>query len=169
MPLRRATSEDAGEIARIHVASWLGAYRGLMPDEILDGLSVVERARAWEDILADAEQPCYVATDQDSIVGFVHVCACRDPDKEPARTGEIAALYIDPKQWNKGYGTALLRQGMEALHDREYSEVTLWVLEDNGPGRAFYEHFGFTVDGARKIHPKSGLVELRYVKQARVG
>jgi hypothetical protein len=31
------------ELARVHVASWLGAYRGLLPDEVLHRLSV-ERA-----------------------------------------------------------------------------------------------------------------------------
>jgi GNAT superfamily N-acetyltransferase len=47
MAVRRATLEDADAIGSVHVASWRAAYRGLMPDEFLDALSVEERAESW--------------------------------------------------------------------------------------------------------------------------
>jgi hypothetical protein len=36
--VRRATLDDAPAIARVHVAAWQRAYRGQMPDAVLDGL-----------------------------------------------------------------------------------------------------------------------------------
>ena len=45
--LRDATPDDAHAIATVHVASWQVAYRGFMPDAVLDGLSVDDRARKW--------------------------------------------------------------------------------------------------------------------------
>jgi len=41
--IRPATPEDARAIAEVHVASWRYAYRGLLPDDVLDRLSVEER------------------------------------------------------------------------------------------------------------------------------
>src|SRR3972149_5139810 len=43
--IRTAVAEDAPGLATVHVRSWQLAYRGLMADEFLDGLSVEERER----------------------------------------------------------------------------------------------------------------------------
>ena len=45
--VRSATVADADEIAAIHVLSWQVAYRGLMPQEYLDGLDPAQRAERW--------------------------------------------------------------------------------------------------------------------------
>ena len=41
--IREATPDDARAIAEVHVASWRWAYRGDLPAEFLDGLSVDDR------------------------------------------------------------------------------------------------------------------------------
>src|SRR3972149_4160057 len=43
--IRTAVAEDAPGLATVHVRGWQLAYRGLMADEFLDGLSVEERER----------------------------------------------------------------------------------------------------------------------------
>jgi len=35
--VRRATIDDAVDIADVHVATWRATYRGLMPQSLLDG------------------------------------------------------------------------------------------------------------------------------------
>ena len=45
--VRGATADDARAIAEVHVASWRWAYRGQVPDRILDELSVDEREAIW--------------------------------------------------------------------------------------------------------------------------
>ena len=47
MPIRDATPADIPAIARIHVDSWRTTYRGLMPDDLLAGLSYERRERQW--------------------------------------------------------------------------------------------------------------------------
>ena len=44
--LRRATVDDAPAIAGVHVRTWQAAYRGLMPQALLDSLTF-ERRRGW--------------------------------------------------------------------------------------------------------------------------
>ena len=38
MTVREAQPRDAAEVAGVHVRSWQVAYRGLFPDDYLDGL-----------------------------------------------------------------------------------------------------------------------------------
>ena len=42
MNVRPARPEDARRIAEIHVETWRATYPGVMPQEVLDGLSVDE-------------------------------------------------------------------------------------------------------------------------------
>ena len=44
--VRVATFTDAREIAEVHVAGWKAAYRGMVPDELLDELTVDGRRAA---------------------------------------------------------------------------------------------------------------------------
>ncbi|HUQ39529.1 MAG TPA: hypothetical protein VM030_05200, partial [Acidimicrobiales bacterium] len=53
--VRVAGVEDARAIAEVHVASWLAAYRGIIDDDVLDGLSVDARAARWVENLTDPE------------------------------------------------------------------------------------------------------------------
>ena len=59
--LRDARGEDAPGIAAMHVASWRAAYPGLLPEAVLEGLSVARRTATWERVLADRRQHVVVA------------------------------------------------------------------------------------------------------------
>jgi hypothetical protein len=45
--VRRATAEDAPALAAVELTGWRAAYRGLMPDAFLDGLSEAAKAADW--------------------------------------------------------------------------------------------------------------------------
>jgi hypothetical protein len=46
--IRKATPEDARAIAEVHVKSWRAAYRDLLPQDFLQGLSVDRREQQWQ-------------------------------------------------------------------------------------------------------------------------
>ena len=46
--VRQARESDMESIVDVHIESWQETYSGLMPDEILDNLSVTGRRRYWE-------------------------------------------------------------------------------------------------------------------------
>jgi ribosomal protein S18 acetylase RimI-like enzyme len=157
--VRVATADDAAAIARIHVRSWQSAYRGMIGDEILDGLSVDRRESDWRERLcagAPGETIPFtlVAEVDDAACGFCNV-ARLDADAEAT----IGALYLEPGHLRAGIGSALLRAALDRLHGAGYEDVVLWVLEANDAARAFYERFGFVADGARERF--SGAPELR--------
>jgi GNAT superfamily N-acetyltransferase len=130
-------------VAGIHVRAWLAAYRGLMPDEWLDGVTVKQRTQSWREILAGARDPGSTLVGEDEGVGVVGFCSVSLPSRDEdagAATAEISALYIDPSRWRSGIGRALLVE-----------------LAGNAPARAFYERFGFAADGAEVEHVPSGV------------
>jgi ribosomal protein S18 acetylase RimI-like enzyme len=160
--IRDAAAHDARGIAEVHVRAWHQGYADLMPKEVLDGLSVDNRERAWRELLDGGESRTLVAEVDSSVAGFAtFLRSSRDDDAGPAM-GEIAALYVDPAHWRHGIGAALLRQALSDLSYDGAEQVSVYVLEGNAPAIAFYERAGFEADGARAPHEPSGRDQLRY-------
>jgi ribosomal protein S18 acetylase RimI-like enzyme len=165
---REAHPEDAEGMATVHVRSWRTAYRGLVPDEFLDGLSVSDRAASWRQQLVggSGEQHTFVVDADGAVVGFASAGPSRDPFANPG-TGEVYAIYVDPDAWGRGIGSTLLVRSTEHLRARGYTSATLWVLSTNEMGRRFYERHGWKLEGARQTYPIGGveLEEIRYLME----
>lgn len=75
MVIRSAVADDAHGIAQLLVDSWRSAYEGILPDELLAGLSVAERHKQLAAALA-APKPAgavrLVAQLQGVIIGFAN-------------------------------------------------------------------------------------------------
>jgi len=165
--IREARSEDARRIAEIHVRAWQEAYRGLMPDDFLAGLSVDARAERWRETLARGDRTVIVAEDGGIVTGWAIGGESRDGDAPP-RTAEVYAINIDPGAWRRGAGRLLMQDASARFRSAGYDRVTLWVLERNEAARRFYSTLGFTADAADAGGRKAGdfggreLIELRY-------
>src|SRR5512142_1389502 len=61
--IRPATPEDAEGIARVHIETWRTTYRGLMPDSVLDNLSIEKQADRWDASLSNQRTSTVVAED----------------------------------------------------------------------------------------------------------
>jgi GNAT superfamily N-acetyltransferase len=171
--VRPARIEDAAKIAAVHVASWQAGYRGLVPQDYLDGLdAAVWTARRIQRLqqIDWSREGCFVtAGDDGELAGFVNVGATRDPDRDPAVVGEVQAIYLAPSAWGKGLGRALMAAGLAQLTNCGYSEATLWVLDSNARARRFYAAAGLEPDGAQKVDDTRGfpLHEVRYRRSLR--
>ena len=165
MEIRAATISDAYGIAEIQVAGWQAAYRGLMPDSVLDGLSVPKREEMWQRILTEQKFQLLVAEQDGRIIGFVDFGSCRDSDAVPGLTGEILAIYVDPNCWHAGIGQGLLGAALSGLKLAGFNEATLWVLDSNSRALVFYDRAGFSCDGATKseiVGDNAKIQEVRY-------
>jgi ribosomal protein S18 acetylase RimI-like enzyme len=157
---------DARAIAAIHVEAWRAAYRGIVPDEYLDSLSIDSRESAWRQNLVTAETPTWVAEESDAIAGWISAGPVRDADAGTS-AGEIWGVYVAPACWGKGVGRSLCAQAEEYLRTAGFAAATLWVLEDNERAVKFYESTGFVLDvGATKQIGRGGktLSEVRFRK-----
>ena len=107
MLLRPAEPDDAIAVARVHVRSWQAAYRTLLPDDYLDQLRPEDRAQKYNFSILDPLQPqTIVAAEAGVIHGFATTAPAHEPDMPGC--GELCALYVDPDQWSRGIGVALV-------------------------------------------------------------
>jgi ribosomal protein S18 acetylase RimI-like enzyme len=166
--VRPARLEDAERIAEIHVRSWQGGYRGLIPQEYLDSLDPARRLDDRFARIRDADWNrggCFVVSGADGrLAGFADIGRSRDADSDPDLAGEILAIYLDPEAWGEGLGRALMSAALRHLERAGYAEVTLWVLDTNIRAQRFYRAAGFSPDGAVKVDTSHSfpLRELRF-------
>lgn len=162
--VRAATPDDVPAIARIHVTGWQTAYRGIMPDAVLDALCVENRVRFWTEHLPRRTTRTRVAIDgRGDVIGFADFARSRDADTPEA--AELLALYVEPARLRQGAGRALWDAMRGELGLDGYPRVGLWVLRDNLPSRRFYEAMGATLDvGSEKRFVQGGadVAEVRY-------
>lgn len=139
------------------------AFAELVPASLRERFSYERRLPVWRARLEEqtAEARAWVALRHDVVVGYVYAGPSRDPDADPARTGEIYDLYVVAEHWRGGLGRMLMSAAVEALRSTGRCRVTLWVIDGNARARRFYESRGFAADGARRTAP-SGVEEIRY-------
>ena len=139
--VRRAGPADAEQIAVVHVRSWQGAYRGLLPQEYLDGLDPADRTERWRRSLERNNWPAagaIVAISHGRVAGFAYLGPARDIDAGGSRVGEINAIYVLPDAWGTGLGRGLMTAALGELAAGGYEAALLWVLESNARARRFY-------------------------------
>lgn len=168
---RSAEPGDEVAIAEVHVLTWQVAYRGMIPDAFLDGLSVSQRTDNWRRIINELDPPAtgaLVALIGPEVVGFVHFCPSRDGDADP-NVGEVTAIYVQPAHWSKGIGRGLLQRAVVSLEEAGYSSATLWVIDGNARACRFYDDGGWMTDGVTKKDERAGftLHEVRYATALR--
>jgi len=148
MCIREARLEDAPGIARVHIQTWRVAYRGLIPDSILEDLDLQERTQLWRKNLSRPNVWIFVAVQEDSVVGFCSLAPARDEEEDSKTVAEVTSIYVDPDKWGKGCGKALSEAALQKARLYGFQEMVLWVLRENSRARDFYEHLGFQLGGA---------------------
>ena len=131
----------------MHIRTWQVAYLHVFPVERLAGLESrrKQRERHWSGIV-DHHQPAshvLVAEQRGQSVGFASLGRSFDD----AAVGELYAIYVLPEAWGRGAGPALMSEALERLRASGFEAASLWVLEDNPRARAFYERWGWALDG----------------------
>jgi GNAT superfamily N-acetyltransferase len=169
MTIRAAQIADARQIAEVHVATWRDAYRGILPDSLLDSLSVEKWTELWQDRLSAARETTnLVLVLDDQIVGWVALGPARDSDVDPRRTQQVYGIYLDSRYWAQGHGKALYLVAEDRMRQNGAIDAVLWVLRDNLRARRFYGARGFALDPAGTERHHNGdpsIVEVRYRKK----
>ena len=140
--IRPATLTDAEGIATIHVNAWKETYRGLMPDSVLDNLSIERRTDQWKSILSNPDDVYHlalVAEKNAGVIGFANYGREREGDLE--YPGELYSIYLLKEFQGQGIGRSLMQKTTEGLLGLEIESMLVWVLADN-PYREFYKRLG---------------------------
>lgn len=139
MKIVPVTENNAADFGGVIYRSWGETYRGLIPDEILDGRSTdrwTERAK----INPEGKFIAYVGNEAAGVVGILRQARdfCTHAD-----SGEIVSLYVLKKFQRRGVGRALLEMAARQIG----GDITLFVLKGNDNAAAFYKKMGFEFTG----------------------
>ncbi|UPJ48966.1 GNAT family N-acetyltransferase [Bradyrhizobium sp. 200] len=140
--IRRASRDDAIEVARIHIVATRAAYRDIYTLEYLNGLSIEDRAYRWVEkdrghLAIGDPFGVFVAFDDDVMIGFADVGPTNKND-----VAELYAIYLDPEHIGKGAGKALLKVCADYASSNGFKAMIATVLSRNSLARAFYERRG---------------------------
>ena len=138
--VRPADVDDAEAIARVHVATWRTAYRGLLPDDFLDSLSKADYEKRWARTITEGSSRVYIAEEDSGVVGFAS-CG-RERAGEVGYDGELYAIYVLDTAQRHGHGHELVRAVAGGLREMGLKNMIVWVLRDNPTARKFYERRG---------------------------
>lgn len=155
-----ADMSNADELGFIHARSWQQAYKGIIPDEYLAGITPQKQAGLFEKIANSGMAVYYIFRVNGEGAGMAALC--KDREEVDEKYGEISAIYFLSQFW--GHDHQAMRFCLERLRENGSRIVTIWVLEDNTRARKFYEKFGFTVDAKKEINIGEPLIEVRYRK-----
>jgi ribosomal protein S18 acetylase RimI-like enzyme len=166
--VREGDPDDTDAIVEVTAAGWRTAYREIVPSERLGDLPVARwRHEVHVGLLRPVEDAfTYVAEIDGQFAGYCFVAA---PSREPKLTGNVAelvAIYVDPANWRRGAGSALMCAAMDRLAELPYDEIILWTFKENAPAIAFYERHGWRREREQKMHPTAQAVAIRLRRPA---
>jgi GNAT superfamily N-acetyltransferase len=165
--IREARPSDARAIAEVSVTSRRWSYRDLIAEADLDALSAEETTTDFAEGLAELlpGSAIFVAELTDRVVGYAYVLPSPDADV-PAETTELGSLYVTEEVAGTGVARALMDAAIEHAHAAGQCVLTLWVRQENGRARRFYQKHGMRPDGAERSRPHDVLPiemhEIRY-------
>ena len=136
------TPEEIEVKSFVHWQTWRETYDDLLPAEFQETMTL-ERCRFFSQ---KYPENTLIAMDGKKVVGFISYGNYRD---ETLQAGAIIALYVLKDYYGKGIAQKLMKEALSTLE--QFSEIFLWVLNENKRAIAFYQKMGFTFDGQEKI------------------
>lgn len=174
--VRHALQTDAERISEIIIYGWRTAYIEFLGEEALyKDLSVVKRYKSLFPTL-ESDHGFYVFDEDGIVKGFMRLEKCTEPDEdtsekstdgtvEDCQAMELVAIYVEPYYKSRGIGTKLIQEAQWIATSQGYSEIRLWVLENNLSSRKFYEKNGYVPTNHVKWLSNFSQNEVRYNKK----
>ena len=132
MTVRRASPEDANDVADIWWLGWQDGHRGLVPRELVE-------ARTEESFGARASErvgDTTVAIVDGAVAGFVMVV-----------DDEVEQVYVSALHRGTGVAARLVDEAERQVRESGHGKAWLAVVAGNARARAFYERAGWCDEG----------------------
>jgi len=129
--IRNAKAEDLSRIAEIEIFNYRLNFYPIFRDDFFyfRELQVPKQMENYRNVLGSIW-----VCDDGAVKGFIYV-----------ENGEIRKLFVEPVLQRQGIGAKLLEFAVSNLNAH-----SLWALEKNTRGIAFYERHGFFCTGEKK-------------------
>ena len=114
MIIREPSKNDARGLAEVHIRSWQAAYKGQVPDDFLDSLSVDRREKDWHQLLRSPSNKVLAVEAAQRIVAFISFGPVRDKGLDKKSVGEDA-IYALEEFWDHGIGRRLMEASLSKM------------------------------------------------------
>ena len=97
--------------------------------------------------------------------GTVLGLAAVEPTDTAIAGSQLKVLYVDPLAQRRGLGRGLAGAAIDHARTTGAEHLSLWVAEQNGPARSFYEATGWEADGEHQrfeLEPGVAMDEVHY-------
>ena len=138
MNIREANAEDIEPIASLYVMNWKKTYVGLLPDNFLNGLTVNEGIKKWQEYLTKEKHRIFVAYENEKILGF---SACKE-DEELKNCLYLDSLHVSETSRGKGVGTKLINTVGSYAYIKGYEHMSICIVKGNDNAKRIYEKMG---------------------------
>lgn len=157
MTIREARPDDVEAAVRAYEESWNATLAPLLGKTLGELVPFDARVESFRTGLerTSPDAKVWVAEQEGEIVG-VAVYARIDDE-----AGELKGLYVVPEAWGTGAAQELTAAALDAMRAAGRRVAVLWVVEENGRARRFYEREGWTAEDVRRESPL-GPAEVRY-------
>jgi len=155
--IRPAVPNDLDILVEIFRSCWLISYKGLLPKEVQDEMTVEKARQMW--LLSVQPHPdriTFIIEEKEVAVGVARVGV----DVSDETRGHLFSLYVHPNNAGRGLGTKLLKHVLSTLRERNFEEITLWVFKENAPTRNLYRTLGFVETGQERIDDRWRIPEI---------
>ena len=161
--VRTACSSDTATLAgawfTAELASLQESYPDGYPPEWFWMTDVEQVEQRWmAGVLNDPIGRAWVAEVDGVPAGFAQT----GPSEARPQLGVLRSLYVAPRAWGAGVGSALHAPALQALA-AAFTHAEVWVIEGNRRARAFYERRGWS-DAMESMRAPNGLPLVRYVR-----
>ena len=165
--LRRASLSDAARIAQTRQKAWLATYRGIYPDEMLDGFDLDRHTARESDRLRNPNYRCYCVMDGEDCVGYVAFGTVREGERKEFNF-RLHSLYLLPGYQGRGLGRMLFGKVRESCLLFGRGSMHLDCHPRNERALGFYRHMGgvitYTDTGHRNPCEDSCRIEFDFTK-----
>lgn len=153
--VRKATKKDISRIAEIIVFGKRVAYRTIFQNDEVS-FNEIQVIPLWEEYKDNLEKMEHMLVFDDGIVKGVINCNLAGDEVE------ICEFYVEPFFKGQGIGRKLLEHVMAEAKEGGKNRIFLWVLEENGAARRFYEANGFRASGEICLVEGTDKVDMGY-------
>src|SRR5690348_7127920 len=141
--VRPAVLADADEIARIQVTTWQHGYASILPQVVLEQVTIETAVAAWRAALEappSAHHRVLVAQEQQYVVGFTALAPAEDlqPDEpDPQSTVAIGPILVEPRWGRRGHGSRLMAAAVDLARADGMTRAVSWIPEADTVTREF--------------------------------
>lgn len=138
MDIRLLVEKEIDEMAELYVKSWRATYKGIIPDKILDTITLDRFSKIWKEYITKENNGIFGAFENDIFLGF----GAFTPDEEIENTLYLDSLHIKDEYKGKGVGTKIINYLKGYAREKGYKGVSVSIMSGNDRARNLYTKLG---------------------------